>query len=83
MIKLSVNFSSRARIYEVSQRHPVRVKQDASMHPGQNRGEAKKSKLRQKNVNFAEIGECINFVKIGGIYKYCGNGGNVQYASLA
>ena len=36
-------------------------------------GGSKKRKL-SKNVNFAEIGECVNYAEIGGkIYNFCGN----------
>jgi len=47
------------------QGRPVRV-----MHPGQNRGEARKRKLGKGHVNLTKIGETI--------YTFCGNKGNAS-----
>src|SRR6218665_3799747 len=65
------------------QGRPIRVKHDAQMHHGQNRG-SKKRKLSQKNVSFTKIGgKFLNFAQIGGKFLYFSKiGVNMQYASF-
>ena len=45
-------------------------------------GGRKKCKLGKKRKLTKNKGKFINFVEIGGIYQFCGNRRNLQYASL-
>jgi len=51
------------------------------MHHGQNRGNTKMY-IKQKHQFHENEGKCIAFAEIGGIYTFCENRGNMQYASL-